>query len=124
MRKERKEERTVSFFAGDLEWLDRQAARRKAGRSALLAEMIAAARGEAVEDDALKMVVERLGRVEAMVKSLAGIAVGLDRHARRTRAMVSLDQQVAILGEAARPRTLEQLKLRTEQLEEGYIREI
>jgi len=123
MRRERKEEKSVSFLPRDLEWLDRQAAKRRTGRSALIAEMIAAARGEAVEEDALRMVAERLCAVEAMVKSLAGIAMGIDRHVRRTRAMVSLDHQATVLGEAARPRTMERLKQQVEQLEEGYRRE-
>lgn len=91
MRSGKRVEKSASFWEDDLEWLDAECERRKAGRSDLLAEMIAEARGRASEGDLIDMMVARLEAVEV--------------HVRAIRAAVGTEVQIPYLPEERRPKT-------------------
>ncbi|MGF7213200.1 hypothetical protein GGE65_007836 [Skermanella aerolata] len=104
MRSGRKIEKSASFWEDDLEWLDAEAARRKAGRSDILGELIAEARGRAAGDDMVDMLVSRLEAVE--------------QHVRAIRATIGTEVQLPYLGEERRPRTWADRKALIEKMTE------
>ena len=104
MRSGRKIEKSASFWEDDLEWLDAEAARRKAGRSDILGELIAEARGRAAGDDMVDMLVSRLEAVE--------------QHVRAIRATIGTEVQLPYLGEERRPRTWADRKALIEKMAE------
>ena len=91
MRAGKRIEKSASFWEDDLEWLDGQAEKRGAGRSDILGELIAEARGRATGDDMVEMLLKRLEMVEA--------------HALAIRATVGTEVQLAFMDEERRPKT-------------------
>jgi hypothetical protein len=91
MRTGKRVEKSASFWEDDLEWLDKECERRKAGRSDILGELIALARGKAEEGDLVDMLVTRLEAVE--------------QHVRAIRATVGSEVQLPYLPEDRRPKT-------------------
>lgn len=91
MRSGKRIEKSASFWEDDLEWLDEEAKRRSAGRSDILGELIAEARGRASEGDLIDMMVTRLETVE--------------QHVRAIRAAVGTEVQMPYMGEERRPKT-------------------
>lgn len=89
MRSGKRIEKSASFWEDDLEWLDKEAERRKAGRSDILGELIAEARGRAAGDDMVDMLVTRLEAVE--------------QHVRAIRATVGTEVQMPYLGPDKKP---------------------
>src|SRR3954453_10613564 len=109
MRSGKKIEKSASFWEDDLEWLDRECERRKAGRSDILGELIALARGKAEEGDLVDMLVQRLEAVE--------------QHVRAIRATVGTEVQLPYMGDERRPKTWSERKelidKMTERLADG-----
>jgi hypothetical protein len=91
LRTGKRKEVSASFWPDDLEWLDEEAKRRSAGRSDILGELIAEARGRAAEGDLIDMMVNRLEAVE--------------QHVRAIRATVGTEVQLAFKSEESRPKT-------------------
>jgi hypothetical protein len=91
MREGKRKEVSASFWPDDLEWLDQEAKRRSAGRSDILGELIAEARGRASDGDLIDMLVKRLEAVEVHVRSI--------------RATVGTEVQLPFMSDDARPRT-------------------
>ena len=91
MRAGKRKEVSASFWPDDLEWLDEEAKRRSAGRSDILGELIAEARGRAAEGDLIDMMVKRLEAVELHVRSI--------------RATVGTEVQLAFMPDERRPKT-------------------
>lgn len=104
MRSGKKIEKSASFWEDDLEWLDAEAARRKAGRSDILAELIAEARGRADDGDLIDMMVTRLEAVE--------------QHVRAIRAAVGTEIQLPYMGDERRPKTWAERKELIERMTE------
>jgi hypothetical protein len=87
-----------------LEWLDGEAERRSAGRSDILGELIAEARGRAADGDLIEMLVNRLEAVEQHVKAI--------------RATVGTEVQLAFMGAERRPKTWAERKELIEKMAE------
>lgn len=104
MRSGKRIEKSASFWEDDLEWLDEEAKRRSAGRSDILAELIAEARGRASEGDLIDMMVTRLEAVE--------------QHVRAIRATVGTEVQLAFMGDERRPKTWSERKDLIEKMTE------
>jgi hypothetical protein len=104
MREGKRIEKSASFWEDDLEWLDAECERRKAGRSDILAEMIAEARGRAQGDDMVEMLVTRLEAVEL--------------HVRAIRAAVGTEIQLPFLPDDRRPKTWSERKALIEKMTE------
>src|SRR4051812_37908515 len=104
MRSGKRIEKSASFWEDDLEWLDKEAERRKAGRSDILGELIAEARGRAAGDDMVDMLVTRLEAIE--------------KHVRAIRATVGTEVQMPFMGEEQRPRTWADRKALIEKMAE------
>jgi hypothetical protein len=104
MRSGKRVEKSASFWEDDLEWLDKECERRKAGRSDILGELIALARGKAEEGDLVDMLVQRLEAVE--------------QHVRAIRATVGTEVQLPFMTEERRPKTWADRKALIEKMTE------
>lgn len=104
MREGKRIEKSASFWEDDLAWLDAEAARRKAGRSDILGELIAEARGRATGDDMVEMLVKRLESIE--------------RHVCAVRAAVGTEVQLPFMGDERRPKTWAERKALIESMTE------
>jgi hypothetical protein len=104
MRSGKRKEVSASFYPDDLEWLDGEAERRSAGRSDILGELIAEARGRAADGDLIEMMVNRLEAVEQHVKAI--------------RATVGTEVQLAFIPAERRPRTWAERKELIEKMAE------
>lgn len=102
MRAGKRKEVSASFWPDDLEWLDEECKRRTAGRSDILAELVAEARGRASDGDLIEMLVNRLEAVE--------------RHVRSIRATVSSEAQLPFVSDEHRPKTWADRKALIEKL--------
>ena len=102
MRAGKRKEVSASFWPDDLEWLDEEAKRRSAGRSDILGELIAEARGRASDGDLVEMLVKRLETVEGHVRSI--------------RATVSTEAQLPFVGDEHRPKTWAERKALIEKV--------
>jgi hypothetical protein len=105
MRTGKRKEVSASFWPDDLEWLDEEAKRRSAGRSDILGELIAEARGRAAEGDLIDMMVNRLEAVE--------------QHVRAIRATVSTEAQLPFVSDEHRPKTWADRKALIEKVREA-----
>ena len=106
MRDGKRKEVSASFWPDDLEWLDEEAKRRSAGRSDILGELVAEARGRASEGDLIDMLVTRLESVE--------------QHVRAIRAAVGTEVQLPYMER--RPETWADRKALIDKVAERYLK--
>lgn len=107
MKSGKRVEKSASFWEDDLAWLDAEAAKRKAGRSDILGELIAEARGRADEGDLVDMLVSRLEAVE--------------QHVRAIRATLGTEVQLPYLDGDRRPKTWADRKALIEKMTERLM---